>query len=72
MKTIMTSVADASKLDRIEVSLNGEGAASWLYTSLIEATFTMSAPIKPVLTAADYPVLAAIWDNEDDAVYDDL
>jgi predicted transcriptional regulator len=24
------------------------------------------------LTAAEAPVLAALWDNEDDAVYDDL
>ena len=25
-----------------------------------------------VLRAEDYPVLAELWDNEDDAVYDDL
>ncbi len=25
-----------------------------------------------VLRAEDYPVLAELWDNEDDAVYDDI
>ena len=30
------------------------------------------APERTFLRAEDYPVLAAIWDNEDDAAYDDL
>lgn len=30
------------------------------------------APERDVLRAGEYSVLAAIWDNEEDAVYDDL
>ena len=29
-------------------------------------------PERTFLRAEDYPVLAAIWDNEYDAIYDDL
>ncbi len=72
MTTVATSVADTMKIDRIDFSVGGGRFIGSFYSASIERTFTFSELGPVALTADDYPVLAAIWDNEDDAVYDEL
>lgn len=67
-----TIVANMSEIDRIDISLNGSPNAGWFYTKLVEKTFALSEPDGRVLTAQEYPLLAAIWDNEEDTAYDNL
>jgi hypothetical protein len=71
MTTLSAKVADASKLDRLEITFDGDSSAGSVHSVFIERTFVM-APAPAALRAEDYPILAAIWDNEEDAVYDTL
>ncbi|MCH8200093.1 MAG: helix-turn-helix domain-containing protein [Chloroflexi bacterium] len=51
--------------------INPRGALRFKADDLDEALEPIAAR-HTVLRAEDYPVLAELWDNEDDAVYDDL
>jgi hypothetical protein len=71
MTTLIASVSDATKLDGFQFSVSGDASPTWMYTEIIEKSVTVTSEPK-ALNAADYPLLAAIWDNEEDAVYDEL
>ena len=36
------------------------------------AWFILNVPDEPYLRGEDYPALVKIWDNEEDAIYDNL
>lgn len=66
--------------EEYETPTDGEGVVEyltgtgleWLYES-IEATTVLVAPVHhSFITSWDYPLFAEIWDNDADAVYDDL
>lgn len=39
---------------------------------VVMAPFRETAPVRDYLTAEDDPVLAELWDNDDDAVFDTM
>ena len=39
---------------------------------VVVAPFREAAPISDYLTAEDDPVLAELWDNDDDAIFDTM
>lgn len=41
-------------------------------TSFATIVIELTVDASPVLRAEDYPVLARIWDNDEDAIYDTL
>jgi hypothetical protein len=71
---LLVKVSHSESLD--SVRLVGDPRADGTYTSfvslVIERSFPDASQDQTVLTAEQYPVLAAIWDNEEDAVYDDM
>lgn len=71
MTTLIANLTDATKLDGFVVSQSGTASATWMYSEIIEDSVTVTSE-PPALHASEYPLLAAIWDNEEDAVYDEL
>jgi len=55
----------------IEAAGTVEVCTTWMFTEIIEESVLVT-PEPTALRAQDYPVLAAIWDNEEDAAYDEL
>ena len=69
--TVLTKVSNAESLEGIRViSGTDDGNFSAFVALVIHESFP--EPPQTVLTADEYPVLAAIWDNDEDAVYDNL
>lgn len=74
MTALLISVSHAESLDHVR--LVGDRANDGTFTSfasiVVERSFANGRETTSVLTAEQYPVLAAIWDNDEDAVYDDM
>ena len=60
-----------SDMDIMVEYLTGTGL-EWIYESIDEITVLIAPAHPSFITAKDYPLFAEIWDNDADAVYDDL
>lgn len=65
----LTKISNAQIFDGFTViSGTDDGTFSAFVVEVIAKTFPETP--RPILTEEEYPVLAAIWNNEEDAVYD--
>lgn len=60
---MMTTRVDATASARPLLILAGGGG---------DAALVQEAVLKTPLTAAEYPILADLWDNNEDAIFDNL
>lgn len=72
MTVLSISVSHVESLDSVRLVDPTDDDISSFASIVIERTFPESKGTASVLTADEYPLLAAIWDNEDDAIYDDM
>lgn len=74
MTGVLTSISHSESLDAVRVVADAanDGKFTSFVSIVIERSFAGTSETGNVLIAEQYPVLAAIWDNEDDAIYDDM
>ncbi|MBE0608579.1 MAG: hypothetical protein IH609_04315 [Dehalococcoidia bacterium] len=70
MSTVLTQITGSSSVERVHIVSGLEESTN---SSFVQVVLIREPAEEPTaLEAAEHPVLAAIWDNESDAAYDEL
>lgn len=70
MSTVLTQITGSTSVDRVHIVSGPEETTNSSFVQIV--VVKESEAEESALNAAEHPVLAAIWDNESDAAYDEL
>ena len=72
MSVVLTQIHGSSSLDRVQIVTDSEETTNSSFVQIVVVLEAQEEAPAASVNGADYPVLAAIWNNESDAAYDSL